>query len=847
MRKLLAISTVIAILIIGLSITFLKNTKTENNFEKCGPMTPNDWLYAQRTFPNNRIDPDAYEASRQQSIELRQQSRRLKSTQEAWQFAGPINVGGRVNDVEMHSSDLQTIYICAASGGIFKSENQGNSWTPIFDNDYSLSIGDMAIAETDKRILYVGTGEPNGGQGSVTYDGYGVFKSINEGETWTHAGLENAGGIGRIEVDPKNSDRVFVAAMGNLFSKNAQRGVYRTLNGGETWENVLFVSDSTGCIDLCINPEHPDTIYATMWERVRYPERRTYGGPSTGIWRTYNGGEDWEKLTVGLPTSDLGRIGIDISRSNPEILYIAYSNADGTWKDVYKTTNNGDTWTATNSSELGGTTYYWWFSKIQIDPINPNVVYNCGFHTHKTRNGGQSWDRISSLHVDQHGAYVHPMNNSNVVIVNDGGVYLSTNGASSVSFVSTLPITQFYTCEVNYLHPEQIMGGTQDNGTVRTSTGALDDWGSIYGGDGFIVRVDPSDDQYVYASSQRGGFGRSTNGGQSFSGARPSSSGDRYNWKTPYILDPNNPRTMYFGSNYVYKSTNRASTWTKLSNDLTNGAGDYNYGTITTLSVSKINSNLIYVGTDDGNVWVNTEVNLHGDWVKISDDLPTRWVTCVAADPFDENTAYVTYSGLRYHDYVPHVFKTTNLGETWTNISSNLPDFPVNNFQIDPDHQGRYYIATDGGVFVSVNSGESWSVLGSELPNSPVLDLCIHNPTRTLVAATFGRSMWKFDLNSVSGVDQTEMKINPLKVYPNPSSDIVNISFNLKSEQKGQLIIFDITGKIMKVLHNGQFQPGSQQFTWDGTSDSNNRIAGMYICRLVTDKSIFAKRIQIIE
>ncbi|MFC2132461.1 T9SS type A sorting domain-containing protein [Bacteroidota bacterium] len=848
MRKPFSILSVIALLIIGITITLLRNDKIENLPEKTGPKTPNDWLFSQRVFPYNRINPEAYEASRQQAIELRQQTSRLKNNQEAWQFAGPVNVGGRINDVEMHSSDMQIIYACAASGGIYKSENQGISWAQIFDNDYSLSIGDMAIAETDKRILYVGTGEPNGGQGSITYDGYGVFKSINEGETWTHVGLENAGGIGRVEVDPKNSDRVFVAAMGNLFAKNAERGIYRTLNGGETWENVLFVSDSTGGIDLCINPEHPDTIYATMWERVRYPERRTYGGPSTGIWRTYNGGDDWEKLTIGLPTTDLGRIGIDISKSNPEILYVAYSNASGTWKDVYKTINGGDTWTATNSSGLGGTTYYWWFSKIQIDPINPNVVYNLGFHTHKTRNGGQSWDRISNLHVDQHGAYVHPQNNSLVIIGNDGGVYISNNGGTTTSFVSTLPITQFYTCEVNYQHPEQIMGGTQDNGTVRTLTGEFDDWSSVYGGDGFVIRVDPTDDQYVYASSQRGGFGRSTNGGQSFSGARPSSSGDRYNWKTPYILDPNNPRTLYFGSNYVYKSTTRAATWTKVSNDLTNGnQPPWNYGTITTLAVSKINDNILYAGTDDGNVWVNPDVGGQGEWTKISDNLPIRWVTCVATDPFDENTAYVTFSGLRYFDYVPHVFKTTNLGETWTDISSNLPDFPVNNIQIDPDHQGRYYIATDGGVFVSQNSGNSWSILGSELPNSPVLDLCLHNPTRTLVAATFGRSMYKYDLNSISGIDQTEVIINPLKVYPNPSSDIVNITFDLQSEQTGQLIIFDISGKVLKVLHDGAFHSGNQHFTWDGTNNGNRRIAGMYICRLVTNKSLFAKRIQIIE
>ena len=807
-------------------------------------LKPSEWLYAQRVFPYEKLNPDAYEAVRKQTIEIKEEAARNKNGGNLWQFAGPVNVGGRITDIEMHDTDQQTIYACAASGGIYKSSDQGATWTQIFDNYYTLSIGDMAIAPTDKRILYVGTGEPNGGRGSITYDGYGVFKSTNEGETFTHIGLEDAGGIGKVEVDPNDSDRVYVAAMGNLFSKNPQRGIYRTIDGGITWENILFISDSTGGIDISIHPKNSDTIYASMWERVRYPSHRTYGGNTSGLYRSYDGGDNWEQLTNGLPTSEIGRIGIGISDSNPDIIYTYFMNADRSWNDIYKTNNGGDSWFPTNSNHNGS----YWEGKIQVDPVDPNIVWSMCVSMYKTTTGGQSWQTTQGIWVDQHAVYVHKQDHNFVIIGNDGGVYISKDGTTTNSKVMTLPVTQFYTCERNYLEPQQIMGGTQDRGTQRTTTGNIDDWSSIYGGDGFIIRVDPIDDRYIYAASQRGGFGRSVDGGNSFRGARPSNS-DPFNWKTPYVLDPTNPKTIYIGSNKVYKSTTRASRWTCISNNLTNGyyPAPNNYGTITTLAVSPVNNNIIYAGTDDGNVWVNPDGNGIQNWEKISEDLPVRWVTCVAADPFDENKAYVTFSGIRFYDYIPHVFRTIDRGKTWSDISGNLPDFPVNNIQIDPDNYGTYYIATDGGAYVTYNEGENWSLLGTGFPNAPVLDLNLHRPTRTLLAATFGRSMWEIELQSASGIEKIIDVFNPLLVYPNPSSSVVNISFEIKSKQKGKLLIYDMTGKILKVIHEGEFYAGSQKFTWDGTHSGNNRVAGMYICRLVTDKSVFARKIQIIE
>ncbi len=843
MKRVIGIFSILVLVIAA--FVWLKPLNNNTEEDHLAKLKPSDWMMMQRMYPYETISPGAYEQAREQAIELKQQAALFKSGQEDWELIGPFNVGGRITDVEMHSTDTETIYACAASGGVYKSSNKGTTWEQIFESTYTQSIGDLGMAETDANLLYLGTGEPNGGQGSITYDGYGMFKSTDAGATWTHVGLENAGGIGRVEVDPTNGDRVFVACMGNLFSKNAERGIYRTTDGGQTWENVLFISDSTGGIDLCINPNDPNIVYAAMWERVRYPHRRTYGGPSSGIYKTTDGGDTWIELTNGLPDEDLGRVGLDISKSNPDIVYAVYANATGTWKDIFKTVDGGTSWTATNSN-LGGTTYFWWFSKINVDPINPNIVYSGGFHLHKTTNGGDSWSRVNGLHVDQHGVFIHPKDNALVVMGNDGGVYISTSGSASYYFIEKLPITQFYTCEVNYQRPEQAYGGTQDNGTVRTLTGRDDDWRSIYGGDGFIVRVDPTDSDYVYASSQRGGFGRSTDGGNRFIGGKNGITGsNRFNWKTPYILDPNDPKIMYIGSQKVYKSTNRAANWTAISGDLTNGAGAWNYGTLTALAVSPIDGNILYAGSDDGNVWVATDGGVSRTWTKISDDLPVRWVTTIQTDPFDVNTAYVGFSGIRYHDPEPHIFRTTDLGATWEDISSNLPDIPVNNITIDPDNQGTFYVATDHGVYVTYDAGDRWEVMGNGMPTVPVLDLKLHQPTRTLVAATFGRSMYKINLKASSSTGDIESETAQLNAYPIPALNEVTIQFILDSPQTGKLLIYNMTGQVVSTLHDGDLPQGKNTFTWDGKTDQG-RASGNYICRLVTSKTILSKRIQIL-
>ncbi|OFY52393.1 MAG: hypothetical protein A2X22_00485 [Bacteroidetes bacterium GWF2_49_14] len=768
-----------------------------------------------------------------------------KSGQQTWQQVGPTNIGGRITDVEMPSNDQNMIYVAAASGGIFKSTNFGTNWTPIFEDAVSLSIGDMDIARTNSSILWVGTGEPNAGGGSHTYEGYGVYKSTDAGATWTQSGLTNVGSIGRVKIHPAHPDTVFVAAMGHLFADNSERGVFRTTDSGATWEKVLYLSDSTGAVDLAINPQNGNVIYAALWERSRRPDYQNYCGNTSGIWRSTDAGTTWIELTEGLPNGQrVGRIGIDLCDANPDVLYAVYSDSIS-FAGTYKSTNGGDTWAKTVGTANESSSYNWWFSEIDVDPINPNIAYLSGFLTFKTTNGGNTWTgNFTNAHVDMHGVFVHPAQNGLTALCSDGGLYLSRNGGTTNFMIENLPITQFYTCEVDYMNPTRYYGGTQDNGTNRVTNGQINRWESIYGGDGFVVKVDPTDNNYIYAESQYGGLGRSTDGGNSFMGAKTGIvNNDRFNWKTPIELDPQNPATMYVGTQRLYKSTNRAATWQPISTDLTNGPGQMpasiKFGTITTISVSPLDSKIIYVGTDDGNVW-NTTTPAIG-WNNLSANLPDRWITCVQTDPFDKAVAYVTLSGYRWDAYLPHVYRTADNGATWADISGNLPDFPVNNIQIDPVLRNTYYLATDGGVFITINSGQTWELYGQGLPHVVVNELCFHNPTRMLTAATFGRSMFTIPLPSSSSSVSIPLSSTEIKAWPNPFQSDLNIGIRFSQPENGEIAVWDLAGRKISVLFKGTLEPGDQTIRW---KDSGQVPSGTYIIRLQTDKTSGSVRIQ---
>mgnify|MGYP002639499171 CR=1 FL=1 len=820
MKKILiaiVILSVIIPLIFSGSLSFQKKVTKKSEYK------PVDWFYQQRAFPFDHINKEIYQKSLTQSKELATDKSKSLGT---WEFAGPNNIGGRLTDVEVHPSDGQQIFLGTASGGVFKSSDAGETFIPVFDENLSLSIGDIAIAPGNAETIYVGTGEANPGGGSLAYDGNGVYKSTSGGNNWSHLGLEEIGSVGRIVVSPQNSNIAYVAAMGYLFENNPDRGVYKTTDGGENWSQILYLNDSTGAIDLAIHPINPDTVYAVMWERVRRLEYFTYGGWRCGIYRTYDGGQNWIELEDNLPSGpNVGRIGIGISQSDPNILYAIYADKTGYFDGLFKSMDGGDSWVQTNDSNLSNlyASYGWWFGRLKIDPQNPDNVYAIGLELYKTSDGGDSWQEITgSAHVDQHEVAISPQNSDLVYLANDGGFYISENGGNSWSHNKTLPITQFYTAEIDATAPYRVYGGTQDNGTNRTLSGNPDAWAQIYGGDGFYCIVDPNDARYVYAEYQYGNLARSTNYGSNFSSATTGiNSNDRKNWNTPVVMNPLNSSSLYYGSHRLYKSLNKAINWSSISEDLTNGPGGGNqkYGTITTISVSAADTNIIYVGTDDANVWVSLDNG--NQWNLISENLPQRWISRVIADPMEANMAYVCLSGFRENEYMPHVFKTDDYGLSWQDISTGLPEAPVNDLVIWPDVIKRLIVATDVGVFYQDEGENEWHMFADGLPLVPVTDLALDFNSGTIAAATFGRSMYAISLSvgeEESTVKQTEHQIN---IYPNPASNFVWIENFMSAKE---LQVFDRQGRWIQTqkLNSGiqelelQLKPGLYIFNFIG-------------------------------
>jgi photosystem II stability/assembly factor-like uncharacterized protein len=769
-----------------------KDFASEENLDE---KYPHDFMFMQRAYPNGELNTAAYsEANR-----WKRQAAHKSNTVEVWQFSGPLNIGGRITDIEIPSTQPEVYYVGAASGGIFKTINGGDDWVPIFDEQEMLSIGDIEISKNNNNIIWAGTGEVNAGGGSLVYDGDGIYKSTDGGTTWQSKGLPDIGSVGKIVLDPNNDNTAFVGAMGPLFRKSANRGVYKTTNGGDSWQQVLFVSDSTGVVDMAIHPANGNIVYAASWERIRRPNNRQYGGITSGIYRTTDGGSNWMELTNGLPStaSQKGRISIAISASNPNVLYTRYADASGNIQGVYKTINGGDSWTAVNSNQLTNVGFHWWFGGIYIDPTDENTIYNVDFEVQKSTNGGNSWgSSFSNVHVDQHALAFNASVPGEVLLGNDGGLYYSSNdGASSVKDMK-LPITQFYRMYVDAQNENKIYGGAQDNSTSRTQTGGLTDWNIIYGGDGFQPLVDPTNTNVIYALYQYGALGKSTNNGGSFSNATNGiSGGDRKNWDTPITFDPSNSQTLYYGTNKLYKSTNAAGNWSAISPDLTDGphTGNLTFGTITTISVSPLDNEIIFVGTDDGKAWITQDGG--SNWTDVSAGVPNRWVTKVLASRENPNTVYLTLSGYRFGEDVGHVYKSNDLGNNWFDISSSLPDIPVND--LEQDSFGNLFVATDVGVLASDDEGVNWTVLGENLPSVVVTDLFIHEASQFLFAATFGRSSYKIDIaDDILNLNENSFA-SEVKVFPNPASEMVTVSFKNTSD-KTSLIVYDVMGRLVK-------------------------------------------------
>ena len=818
-----------------------KNTTTSeaDNFSKeekiPGFVPADDWFERQRAFPFDEIPQEEF----LKSVKYVKENMQVKyfgnsDNSSQWTLAGPTNIEGRITTIAIHPTNPQIVYTGTANGGLWKSTNFCQSWISIFDDQNTSSIGAVAIDPANPEIIYCGTGESNSLRSY--YPGTGIYKSVNGGLNWTFIGLDSSYTIGNISINPNNSQEIFAAAGGWTRRKNPQRGIYRSTDGGSSWSKKLYLSDSVAAIDVVIDPNSTTKIFAAMWERQRREDYVKYGGRYSGIYLSTNSGNNWSQVSSGFPVNDasLGRISLDISNSNPQIIYALTANTTGASRGLYKSTNGGSNWTLVNSTVAASSSYAWFNRICRVAPDNPDKVFCGGLEMELSNNGGTSFGAVSSSHVDQHAVAFSKSNPNYIVIGNDGGIDYSTNGGSIWNYSETLPVTQFYAGDIDYSNPNVILGGTQDNGTNRT-TGSVGAWNQIYGGDGFYCLVDYSNPLRVYASSQTGGLGRSTDGGNSFQSATSGLDLAYTNWMTPYVLDKNNPLILYCGTYKIHKTTNGMQSWTAISPDLAN-AHRQNLGTITTVDVSKSNPNVIYSGTDDANVWVTS--NGGTNWSKINSGLPYRWVTRVAVHPDSANVCYVTLSGYKVDSTGSHIFRTTNFGANWISIKGNLPDAPINDVIIDPANTNTLFIGTDINVMYTNNLGANWYILATGIPsNVPCQDLTFHNPSRTLVVWTHGRSAFK-TIVPVTGiqnnVSQVPVSFELEQNYPNPFNPITHLGFGISKLGFVSLKLYNTLGKEVAVLVNENKGPGSYEVEFDGSDLSS----GIYFYSLKIDGKI---------
>jgi len=808
---------------------------------------PTEWFTISRAYPYKDIPYQAYRAA----LDRAQAVYRASASLDVFPCVpvGPYNVGGRITALAADPNSPGLIYAGAALGGVFKSTDNGESWAPVSDEVPSLSVGDIALDPEDPDVLYLGTGEANSSGDS--YAGTGLYRTTDGGLSWEYLGLPESKHIGKIAIDPNNNQRVFVACMGSLFSINPERGLYRSNNGGDSWEQVLAVNDSTGCIDVEINPQNTDIIYAAMWQRIRGPRDRRVGGVHSGIFRSINGGDDWELLANGLPAPDPdnGRIGLAIAPSNPNIIYASYVDHPGSFMGVWRSTDGGDSWQSRLVSpgldEFSG--FGWYFGQIWVHPTSENTVYLGDVEFWRSTDGGAHFGDINgSMHVDHHALYQDPTNPSFMINGNDGGIFISQNSGNAWYKIYDLPITQFYAITIDQLHPERLYGGTQDNSTPRTVDGLPDNWDVIFYGDGFYVNVDFTNSNVIYAEAQYGYLGKSTNLGNNWDVIFSSyDHGERSNWCTPVVISPHDNQRLFYGAQRIYETTNGGSNWTPISPDLTGGEGGGNllFGTLTTISHSPLNPEIIWAGTDDSRVWITDDGG--GTWNLVSENLPDRWCTRVTADVFDAATAYVTFSGYKEDDLMPHIFKTDDYGLTWDDISGNLEGVPANDILPDPSREGWLYIGTDFGMFYTDDGGEIWQAMSPDHPIVPVFDIDLHNSTRKLVSGTHGRSMYAFNLNAVeiAEPDSRPLACNLDQNYPNPFNAQTNISFAIKKAGHVQVNVYDINGRLVTTLLDKGLAVGEHKLTFDGSKLAS----GTYFLSLKTDGYQGSRKMMLIK
>ncbi len=773
--------------------------------EKSGPF---DHFFFQRSFPDEKLNLKEFDRvmdkARTHAFEQKSNS---SSTNTPWTQEGPKNIGGRLNCIAVHPDDENTILTGSSAGGIFKTTNGGGSWTSISDDFAYLPIGCINYDLSNPDVIYAGTGDPN--ISGLPHIGNGVYKSTDGGDTWEHKGLTDQRIISRITINPENTQIVYAATMGIPFERNDERGLYKSTDGGDTWDQVLFVSDEAGIIDLLMNPDEPDVLYAASWNRIRNNQESMVTGTDAHVYKTTDGGANWNILDLGFSSDTLSRIGLAMSATNPDYLYATAVGENMQIEGIYRSYDGGDIWVDVfwdqdqMGNALGG--FGWYFGQIRVNPFDDDEITILGVDMYTTSNGGTSWQMSTpvwweySVHADKHDMVYLDANT--VLLATDGGLYKGTNSFSDWEDIDEIPNTQFYRVAVNPHNPGYYTAGAQDNGTTTGNINNISNWTRDYGGDGFQPLFSPDDSQLRYAETQNGNIVYN-NGDWWEDFTWGINDDDRRNWDMPIIMSSENSQVMYTGTYRVYRNeTSPFGIWEPISGDLTDGIiYGARYHTITTVAESKANSEILYAGTTDGNVWRTLD---GGDnWDNITDGLPERYVTNIKTSADDESVVYVTHSGFKDNDNVSYIHKSLDNGDTWTSLGGDLPELPVNHIEIYTD--SAFVIATDAGVYYTNNEGDNWGRVGNNMPLIPVFDIELDLAENTLVAGTFARSLMTFPIDSLFNEIETpvdtsngvgELSISKINVYPNPSQDIIRLAgIGENTEYK----IYSLAGKLIQ-------------------------------------------------
>ncbi|NLE35677.1 MAG: glycosyl hydrolase [Bacteroidales bacterium] len=692
----------------------------------------------------------------------------------SFRSVGPAWASGRIADLAVNPSNHSEIYAAIASGNIWKSTNNGTTWEPIFDKYGAYAIGCIVIDPTNHNTIWAGTGE-NNHQRALGW-GDGVYRSDDAGASWKNMGLKESRQIGGIAVDPHNSDVIYVAAEGSVWGPGGDRGLYKSADGGKTWEKILNISEHTGVNNVVLDPRDPDIIYCTSEQRRRHVGMKISGGPESAVYKSTDGGISFVKIMKGLPGGDIGGMGIAISPVNPDILYLIVE-AQGESGGFFRSVNRGASWEKMNSYHASGQYY----NKIICDPVDPDRVFSLDTYTRVTVDGGRTFSRVSNngRHVDDHAMWIDPTNTCHWYIGGDGGIYETFDDGKNFIFKSNLPVTQFYRVAVDNSYPfYYIYGGTQDNNSMggpsaSTSDGVVnDDWFVTQGGDGFWAAIDPEDPNIVYTESQYGNASRyDRKSGQRIS-IKPFPGENeltyRWNWDTPILISPHNNNRIYMAANFLFRSEDRGSHWTTISPDLTRNENRDNFrimdkywptdaiakhrstslwGTIISLAESKVQKDLLYTGSDDGVIAVSEDGGANWRMNKTYPGVPEyTYVSDILADRFNPDIVYATFNNHKRDDFKPYVLKSTDRGRTWRSISANLPENgSVHTIEQDHVNPELLFLGTEFSFFVSFDGGNSWTEFNRGLPTIAVRDIAIQERENDLVIATFGRGFYVID------------------------------------------------------------------------------------------------------